>query len=506
AVVITFSEALDKATITSQSVQIIDGDKLIDGELSYAGDKVTFTPAEPFALLAEYSVKVGTSITDVEGAALLAEYTASFTTRDGGWSVDDAASGAIYVLPDTLSVTQAGDVLVAWSVQGIPGAYCPTSARWFNGGAPKAATKVFTPQQGITECTQVAAAANAAGVGAVAWQEDYNKEYVEQYRESKWPANVGMAKTLFINSRLFGLGVAPSGAVLFLQHGIVSGTYARRTSETGTWLDGTPEIAGAREGLSSPRMAFDANGNGFAAWRAAKTGFDEVVVAALTASAGLQPASTLPGSPASSTDAGNERGAPAIAVDNDGGAMALWLREGAGSGALVSSRYTTAGGWEAPVGLSGTLTIANILDAPGLVFDGTNYVAAWTGKDGANHYVYSATFDMEFGEWSSYELRTSAPVLARMPGLGVDGRGNLLMTWLQSQNADQAAIMYARFDARAGEWSDATAVPGGIVKDDIIASQLPTPLGVGVSGHAAVIWGDENAQGALSKVRLASFY
>ncbi|HKY39169.1 MAG TPA: Ig-like domain-containing protein, partial [Polyangiaceae bacterium] len=47
AVVITFSEALDKATITSQSVQIIDGDKLIDGELSYAGDKVTFTPAEP---------------------------------------------------------------------------------------------------------------------------------------------------------------------------------------------------------------------------------------------------------------------------------------------------------------------------------------------------------------------------------------------------------------------------------------------------------------------------
>jgi hypothetical protein len=44
-----------------------------------------------------------------------------------------------------------------------------------------------------------------------------------------------------------------------------------------------------------------------------------------------------------------------------------------------------------------------------------------------------------------------------------------------------------------------------LIKDDVSASGRPTPLGVGFNGHGAIMWGDENLQGTVNKIRLASF-
>ena len=54
-IVIEFSEALDPATVTAQSVQLLDGERALDGELAYGDRKVTFTPDSPLALLAPAS-------------------------------------------------------------------------------------------------------------------------------------------------------------------------------------------------------------------------------------------------------------------------------------------------------------------------------------------------------------------------------------------------------------------------------------------------------------------
>ena len=115
-------------------------------------------------------------------------------------------------------------------------------------------------------------------------------------------------------------------------------------------------------------------------------------------------------------DATNERGVPVIAVDNDGGAMAVWVREAnaADQGSVVASRYEAAGGWQPPVPLSGALAVTEVTSAPGLVFDGTTYVAVWTANDGGTLKTYSSRYDALLSEWEVYELRSSTASLARM--------------------------------------------------------------------------------------------
>jgi hypothetical protein len=164
----------------------------------------------------------------------------------------------------------------------------------------------------------------------------------------------------------------------------------------------------------------------------------------------------------------------------------------------VASRFTVAGGWETPVPVSSaTSSVVNMLEAPGLVFDGQNYVAAWTATD---NYVYSAVYDVALGEWTTPEPRSSAGVYRSMPGLGVDAHGNVLVTWLQGAQAPHT-LRFARYDARAGMWGNAQAIPGGTMPD-----WSYTAFGVGAGGHAAIMWIDRDTQGDPASLRLASFH
>jgi hypothetical protein len=506
AIELTFSEPLDPASVTPTSVQVLDGQEPLAGELVHEGGKVTFAPSDPLPLMAELRINVSTGVTDVEGASLLAAYTSTFTTRDGVWSVSDVnAGGRPYVLSNTVPMTAKGDALVSW-ISSTDGAYCPAAARWFNGGSPVALTKSFPVEQSTVECYDIAAGANSAGVAAVAWREETSGNYVAQYRESTWAPASLFAPTSMSNTTRRAVGVAPNGVISAFMHGPVTGTFVRSTNLAGDWGEVARDIAKGHAGMSAVGFAFDSQSDGFAAWRAEVSGKDEVLVARYTFENGWVDATPLPGSAATTTSPDNERGAPAIAVDNERGAMAVWVREAnaADKGSLVASRYTAAGGWEAPVALSGALSVTHVASAPGLVFDGTTYVVAWTAKDGATFKTYSSRYDAQSSEWDSYELRSASASLDRMPSLGADAHQNLLMTWMTGDGA-QPTIAYARFNARTGEWSDELDFPGGVVKLNI-AEGRPVPLGVAANGHAALAWFDRDGSGTLSTIRLASFY
>lgn len=504
AITIEFSEALDPATVTSFNIRVWDGDKAVDAELVHVDGEVTITPTQPWGLLAEYSIQVTTAVADAAGASLLDEHTSTFTTRDGSWLSGgvDAVAGAIDYLAGTLPVTAKGDTLLAWisaTPSNVGTTHCPASARWFNAGKALAPVEVFQQGADVFECTNIAVGANAAGVAAVGWQEEYGVELVQQFRDGHW-LTAPQKVTTIQDTRYFGIGVAPNGGVAHLQHGLSTSTYARATTTDGVWGAAASVMAPNHKGSSAPQLAFAADSNGFAVWRSEAAGKDEVMVARYTTANGWAAVQVMPGSAASVADKDNERGVPAIAVDDDGGAMAVWVRKAAGTAKLVASRYGSEG-WSAPVPISGALVVSDITTAPGLVFDGTNYVAAFVGVDGPSAYSYTALYDIELAEWDAYEQRSAGSVLDRMPALGVDGHGNLLMTWVKLD----MSLEYARFNARIGEWSDSDAVSGGLIKDDLSASGRPTPLGVGFNGHGAIMWGDENPQGTVNKIRLASF-
>lgn len=82
---VTFSEAIDNATLTSGSFTLATttGGFPVTGSVSYdsASYAVTFTPDAPLANATNYTATVTTAITDVAGNALAANHSWSFTTE-----------------------------------------------------------------------------------------------------------------------------------------------------------------------------------------------------------------------------------------------------------------------------------------------------------------------------------------------------------------------------------------------------------------------------------------
>ena len=77
---VTFSEAVDPSTITSQSFRVTVGGVVVPGQISNFQQIVTFTPDEPLALNSTYHVTISVAATDLAGNALAQAYAWSFTT------------------------------------------------------------------------------------------------------------------------------------------------------------------------------------------------------------------------------------------------------------------------------------------------------------------------------------------------------------------------------------------------------------------------------------------
>ncbi|MEK6686832.1 MAG: Ig-like domain-containing protein, partial [Gemmatimonadota bacterium] len=87
AVRVTFSEAMDAATITNGAISLSNSSGVVAGTVAYYGSTNTavLTPGSPLALSTLYTVVVangGAGVKDVAGNALLDVFTASFTTTD----------------------------------------------------------------------------------------------------------------------------------------------------------------------------------------------------------------------------------------------------------------------------------------------------------------------------------------------------------------------------------------------------------------------------------------
>jgi hypothetical protein len=79
-VTLTFSEAMDAATISASTVTLKKGSTAVPGTLTYSGQVATFTPSSALAANSLYTGTVSTGAKDVAGNALAANYTWSFTT------------------------------------------------------------------------------------------------------------------------------------------------------------------------------------------------------------------------------------------------------------------------------------------------------------------------------------------------------------------------------------------------------------------------------------------
>ncbi|HVY26969.1 MAG TPA: hypothetical protein VHB79_10470 [Polyangiaceae bacterium] len=305
------------------------------------------------------------------------------------------------------------------------------------------------------------------------------------------------------------MAVAPSGMVTFFDNSS-PGSWAYRTDANGAWAK-PDTLSASTTAFGPPQVAFDAAGNGLAVWRAETVaGLEEILSSRFTLATGKwSPASVVPGSQASAAGTDYERGVPALAMDSEGNAVALWInRKGSGSAeALMASDCSKVGTWGTPVQVAPSLLSRPTFDAPGLVFDGEDFVVAFTATDGHQVGAYTARRSASGASWSSPERRQAAGDAAsatRMPRLAGDRRGNLILVWTTG-SAPSFKLVYQRYSQ--GSWGETKEIPDGTFDNEYFTlSNYPMPLTVNDSGYGALAWGDYDASHRLTKIRLASFF
>jgi hypothetical protein len=476
-IVIQFSEPVDPATITDASVRVRDEVLLryISGELAVSGATVTFMPAQRLNLLGSYTISVNATVTDLDGAEMLDAFASSFAVRDGKWENIVVNGSPMYELGSGVGISSDATSVLSWIVNGNDNKYCPVMAARAPLGEVAPAKKSVSAANAV-ECRTPRAASNEAGVAAVAWERDAGI-YVAQYRAGEWSAPELVTTSYSLGQ--YALAVHSSGVVHLVAREAQK-VVAKRTDANGEWVEDKKELtslgsAKNYELRSEPAMAFNADGAGYVAWRAATSpadgGFEFIGYSRYTANDTWQTAKELQGSDSLSTGVEHQRGAPAVAANGAGSFMVLYVSGEGLSSELKAALFSGEALTQNAVRVDSTDPQAGFKfnEAPALTAAGNDFVAGWVQSVEKNVGAYSARFRHGAG-WSTPVLldkEASAPSL-RMPRVTADSHGNVLMVWARARasQADLYDLVSARYTVSAEAWQSAAVIENSQIADN----------------------------------------
>jgi methionine-rich copper-binding protein CopC len=173
AVVFTFSEIMDAATLDATTVLLASGNESISGALAISGSKkaVTFTPTAPLEYKMAYRPTITTGVKDVAGNALVATFVREFMTASDTTAPTlvalSPASGAVNVSiaatiqltfsepldPTTLDTTNITVAVGGVDIAGTLAVNASNTIATFTPGAPLsyAATYTVTVKTAVTD-------------------------------------------------------------------------------------------------------------------------------------------------------------------------------------------------------------------------------------------------------------------------------------------------------------------------------------------------------------------
>ncbi len=459
---ITFDQPLDDTTVGPETVSVANGTEVVPTTLAVDGATISVSFLAPLRLFSAYTVNVSRHVSDVTGVSLGREISSSFVTREGGWTlpevVDDPV-GLVGTANPRIGAAANGDVLVLYTLQVEPAPLQSPYARWYRqtSGWEDAVALDHVDTEG---CNDVALDVNPMGDALAAWRCGPTVR-TRLYKDGSWQPDVYQPY-----GEAFG---PPEAAMLSLGWGFVAfqdTQDALRLEAIGDEGDPTPtHTLGSPEDhtvASMPTLAFDKNGNGLAVWATSTPSLERYpaygrYTATTHAWVGASPI------PASSSALNATQ--PVVAMDQDGNGMALWVVHSPESvGDLLAIRFTKADGWHTPVRVD-TLD-DEILCQPKLVFDGTDYVAAYCQSVGLNPNLYHARFSD--GEWGAPELASSGAEVVYDVHLATDRRGTSFLAWVDGGpsmligaegDAKLGAVSVRRHSRTTGSWTDISSDP-----------------------------------------------
>lgn len=511
-VVLIFSEELEPASIDATTLIVEANGRRVPGSVAYAGVTAIFTPKQRLPLRGLVTVKVASSVTDLDGATMLDDFSSGFWVRDGAWTMAVPLDTAKpYRAGRRVPIDAAGNVLTTFVRQG---SYPDQRAfsRFYHPGIGLSTFVEHTSDVGPQSVT-ITAALNESGVGAVMWRQSgqygygtYSRTYHDrQWSEIPYPRS--------FEGNCVATGVSPTDEVHFC-YGMLA-RYLTRCPLEGACTRGDLTPGETMEDI--PPIAFDPAGNAVAVWRregtAQATAQGPGGVLAANYSAETQhwtEALAIQNAYQAETSAGGE---PNVAIAPDGTALATWVEQGpldpestvtVPPRVLLASYFTPELGWADALPLS--LDLGDIgYFAPGIAFDGTGFVVAWTALESGSARVYTRRFNGD--DWEPSVRRDPAGSYPRkvMPQLASDASGDLVLSWLEGTNlAAEHRIAYRR--CNAGAWSSTAYIEELVVNAQVEDwNQDPAvQLGIGPTGVAALLWEQRNGT-SLERLWLAVF-
>ena len=170
---------------------------------------------------------------------------------------------------------------------------------------------------------------------------------------------------------------------------------------------------------------------------------------------------------------------PQIALDADGNAIAVWSQSDGALYSIWASRFTPSTGWGTPTLIE--TDNAGGAGAPKVAFDSSgNAVAVWEQHDGTHNNIYANRFTPSAGWGTSTLVENNSDGDAFGTQMAMNASGDAIAVWYQSEGT-VFNIWASRFTPSTG-WGTPT-----LVDDDTGTAVLPQ-IAMDASGNAVAVW------------------
>lgn len=472
-----FSEALDESTVTADNLQVLDGDSPLEGDVSYDKGVATFTPAGRLALLGTYGVTVSQSVTDTSGQALKEPFSSQFTVRDGAW----VAQKSVLDDPLTWGGGQAamdanGNVLVVYAraLDSATPNVRTAMARWIN--VASGAGVEARLEDAALNCSTVNVGVDADGNALAIWSVNDSTNHVKmrgrRFVDGAWEAapqdlagaNVNQPMQSAVSTAVaVGGGKVVAGWIRYYYD--TTGHYVFESTATeldGAWPNMSTQLqttTTSGDSLDAVQAVLDPKGYALLtfAFRSSAGTYKGVYYVSKPPGASWQYPEKIPSStmPSYGVNSG-----PVLVSDGDG-ATAVWVDIDASNNyRLKASRYTKAKQFVAPVeiGDKTLTTYTQLRPRGGVATNGKEFWATWVQSFGNTENTYVTRYDIATAKWDELPTLVSDGVSRSLGAstIGVDARGNALVTFDQNAANSTFLVMSARYVASSGTWGEPT--------------------------------------------------
>lgn len=214
------------------------------------------------------------------------------------------------------------------------------------------------------------------------------------------------------------------------------------TTRDGAWAATATRLSAGLVDVEGPDLAMDAQGNAIAVWFQHDGVMRNIWAARYERATGWSAPFTIEQNAALADS-------PKVAMDASGNAFAIWIQQHVGAPSLWVSRFTPAGGWEAPELLE--LMDGSAAVTPSIAMNAAGHaVVAWHQQE-ATANIYVNRYVPGSG-WQGVQSVETDPLPAYHPQVAVTSSGLAVVAWRQ-RNALNNFDLIATSAAPGGAWS-----------------------------------------------------